>query len=122
MTTQNPVVLICDHPLVSGLLQQHLEAAGFTSALRASCDAQQLTDTGLAGVLIDLVLVQGNGFDLLRKLAQRLKCPLVLLTATGRQSDFAWGRNAGAAAVLAYPPDMGALVKAFNCGVADGHT
>jgi DNA-binding response OmpR family regulator len=45
-----------------------------------------------------------NGFKLLRRLAAAHQCPRLLLTASGRRTDFGWGLRAGATAVLAWPP------------------
>lgn len=52
-----------------------------------------------------------NGFKLLRRLASAHQCPRVLLTASGRSTDFGWGLRAGATAVLAWPPSRDALQR-----------
>ena len=103
------VILVCDHALVSRLLQARLNAVGITCTVVNSAAVPTLRDPAVQGVLIDVVLVQTNGFAMLRALALQVCCPLVLLSASGRQSDLAWGRNAGASAVLTYPPDMEVL-------------
>ncbi|HTQ98642.1 MAG TPA: hypothetical protein VMH83_01570 [Candidatus Acidoferrum sp.] len=54
-------------------------------------------------ICVALLGPQLNGFKLLRRLAAH-NCPKLLLTATGRGSDVGWGLQAGATAVLAWPP------------------
>ena len=113
---KGPVLLVCDHPLLTALLQTLLDRAGLASQAVGSSAVHNLVTLAPRGVVLDLVLVEVNGFALLRQLAQQLSCPLVLLTATGRVSDIYWGSNAGATTVLAYPPDPEALQAALQSG------
>ena len=50
-----------------------------------------------------------NGFKLLRQLAAVHHCPRLLLTTSGRSTDFSWGLRAGATAVMAWPPTRDSL-------------
>ena len=99
-------LIVDDSPLLARELALLLADCGFDATRRV--DADTLHD-GAPGdvdvVFIELVLDERNGFQLLRALAPRSPCPVLLVTGSGRISDYGWARQAGARAVLRRPLD-----------------
>lgn len=65
-------------------------------------------------VFIELVQAQGNGFRVLRRLAECGRVPVVLVSGTGRDTDRIWGRRAGAADVLRRPLTIDSLRRTLK--------
>lgn len=96
-------VVIQDSATLALQLGRALEALGF--ALQV-CDPSSLhlpLQPEPALLCVELFGSHGNGFKLLRRLAQHHACPRLLLTSAGRPTDYHWGRLAGATHVLGRP-------------------
>lgn len=110
-------LILDDSPVLARHLQLQLRQLGIGAELCSAvgedaamlADAQAAAQAGVDVIFVEVLQACGNGFQLLRELARRRACPLVLLTGTGRVSDRHWGLQAGAAAVLRRPVDAAAL-------------
>jgi len=104
MTLSRPKVLIVDDsPALILQLQQVLQHLGVSAEAFDPDSQATTTDSGVAAIFVEVLQSRSNGFQILRKLATVFKCPLILLSGTGRASDTAWARQAGAASVLCRP-------------------
>lgn len=111
------VLIIDDSPLLSLQLGQLLQGFGFTARSTSvaegvpawSASLGDLWAQGLALIFVELLQTHANGFQLLRHLRRCTRCPLVLLTGSGRAADVPWGLQAGAAVVLSRPLTPAAL-------------
>lgn len=88
MTTTRPpehVLVVEDDDSIAELMRIVLERQGFTVSIAPNCQTatKELEDTAPSLVLLDLMLPDGNGLDLLRWLRDDLgsSLPVVVLTA-----------------------------------------
>lgn len=93
------LLLVEDDPELSRRLAERLQAADF--AVDHAPDvatAEHWPDLEqLAGIILDLGLPDGNGYDLLRKWrGRKIATPILILTARGNWQDKVMGLNAGA--------------------------
>lgn len=99
-----PLAIIVDDSLTLALLlSRQLEALGYQVQLREPVQLHSPMPATAELVCVELHGVGSNGFKILRALRRACQCRLLLLTASGRRSDIAWGRSAGADAVLQRP-------------------
>lgn len=100
-----------DEVLMSGL-QAGLELKGFgTDAVRTCEDAELAVASGeFDGIVLDLMLPDGSGLDLLKRLRGKgLQSPVLLLTARDAVGDRVIGLDAGADDYLGKPFDLAEL-------------
>lgn len=105
MTTPNKLLLIEDDQELSELLVQLLTMEGY------EVDTAADGETGLALalqdrhqlVLLDVMLPQLNGFEVLKKLRQTSQLPVLMLTAKGDEIDRVIGLEFGADDYLPKP-------------------
>lgn len=99
-----PLAVVCDDSAtLSLLLGRQLETLGYrVQQLTPAQLRLPLTETP-ALFCAELLGNASNGFKLLRQLRRHHACRSVLLSASGRRTDIAWGRAAGADAVLLRP-------------------
>lgn len=116
-------LIIDDSPILGLQLGQWLEGFGFTvrSISAVDCESacrgaghERAWPQELALIFVELAQAQGNGFQLLRQLQPLTRCPLVLVSGSGRSSDVEWGLQAGAAAVLSRPLASAALAACLR--------
>lgn len=99
-----PCAVVCnDSATLALLLTRQLEALGYR--VRSITPDQLLLPLAEPPDLccIELLGNYSNGFKLLRQLRRHHDCRCVLLSASARRTDVAWGRAAGAHAVLLRP-------------------
>ena len=96
-------LVIDDSPTLALQMQQLLQEFNIEAQVATGAAELQDAPNSFSVIFIELVQGSGNGFHMLRTLAGKVGCPLVLLTGTARKSDHAWARQAGAAAVLQRP-------------------
>lgn len=100
-----------DETLADGLLAG-LQLHGFTPELTGTCDdAQQALGSGdFAAVVLDLMLPDGSGLDLLRRWREAgSHIPVILLTALDSVADKIAGLDRGADDYLGKPFDLDEL-------------
>lgn len=93
------VLLVEDDPELGRRLGDRLRAADYAVDLAATAqEARHWPDLDrMAAIILDLGLPDGNGIELLRDWrAQRVGCPILILTARGSWQDKVEGLNAGA--------------------------
>ena len=99
------LLIVDDDPDLCDLLRRYLEAEGFTIAV-----AQNGTDGIHAGtsdkydlIVLDVMLPDMKGFDVLREVRSRMRTPVLMLTAKGDEFDRVLGLQMGADDYLPKP-------------------
>ena len=109
------IVVIDDAPEVVAAISEVLRAAGH-SVVPVAGDAQAEAKIGEERpdlVLLDLVMPDRNGFEILRGLRRRNEtrsCPVVVVSRKCEPSDRQWARMQGATDFLAKPFTPGELL------------
>ncbi len=106
------ILVVEDDPILSNGLQAGLSLTGATVDAVATCEdaAAALSATSYSAIVLDIMLPDGSGVDLLRRLRrQRDGTPVLLLTARDNVSDKVEGLDAGADDYLAKPFDLDEL-------------
>jgi len=106
------VVVIEDDPSISELLELYLSREGYVVRVAALGAAGvtlvRETDPGL--VVLDLMLPDGSGFDVLKALRVFSQVPLIILTARDAEQDKILGLELGADDYMVKPFSPGELV------------
>jgi DNA-binding response OmpR family regulator len=112
-----PVLLIEDEPDIVDLMRDFLTVEGFV--VRAAPDAAGALDAldqcGVACVVLDVMLPDGSGFDVCRRIRERSDVPLLFLSARGEDEDKLRGLALGADDYIvksATPAEVVARVRA----------
>ncbi len=111
------VLLIEDEPGLGAAVREHVAAAGHAVDWFQSLAAGEAAWTVVPYdvVLLDLVLPDGRGLDLLAKLRKAGNAtPVVIITARDQISDRIAGLNAGADDYLVKPFDLDELTARLN--------
>ena len=106
MATTDPVVLIIeDEPTMRRFLRTSLAANGYAvvEAATAREGFAQATGRNPELILLDLGLPDGDGLDLARRIRERQKTPIVVLSARGREQDKVAALDLGADDYLTKP-------------------
>ena len=106
MATTDPVVLIIeDEPTMRRFLRTSLVANGYAvvEAGTAREGFAQATGRNPELILLDLGLPDGDGLDLARRIRERQKTPIVVLSARGREQDKVAALDLGADDYLTKP-------------------
>ncbi|WP_455924205.1 response regulator transcription factor [Pseudomonas putida] len=102
------ILAIEDDPLLASHLQQHLGERGFQVTLRHS--GEQVVELVGANafdlVLMDIMLPDHNGLDILAQLRKRQRLPVILMSALGAEQDRIVGFSQGADDYLPKPFSM----------------
>ena len=113
------LLIVEDDEMLRDGLVVGLRLAGFTADAVANCaDANQALDIGgFDGMVLDLMLPDGSGLDVLARLRARgSTLPVLLLTALDRSPDRVTGLDAGADDYLGKPfdlPELAARLRAI---------
>lgn len=113
------ILVVEDDPILSNGLRVGLSLTGATVDAVGTCDdAQSAVATAkYSAIVLDIMLPDGSGLDLLRSLRQRGDAtPVLLLTARDSVSDKVCGLDLGADDYLAKPFDLdelGARIRAI---------
>jgi two-component system OmpR family response regulator len=115
--TGSRVLLIDDDVELSNMLRQYLETEGFR--VETHFTGQDLAIPQLASsfdaLVLDVMLPQINGIDLLRRIRRDSEIPVVMLTAKGDEVSRVLGLELGADDYVAkpyYPPELVARLRA----------
>lgn len=106
MNTEGALVLVVDDEArMVSMLQLALDAAGHRTLTATSADAawRALASAPVDLVLLDVMLPDGSGVDLCRRIRETSDVPVILLTALGDTVDRVWGLEAGADDYIAKP-------------------
>lgn len=78
------ILIVDDDRELCDLVSELLRGEGFdVDAHHSGAGATELTASGYALVILDVMLPEENGFEILRALKQRSAVPVILLTARG---------------------------------------
>jgi two-component system response regulator ResD len=109
---QRSVVVIEDDPSISELLQLYLSRENYlvhATALGGE-GAALVKDRNPALVVLDLMLPDGSGFDVLKAVRAFSQVPLIILTAKDEEQDKILGLELGADDYIVKPFSPGELV------------
>ncbi len=99
------LLIVDDDPDLCDLVQRYLEAEGFVISVVHS--GAEGTHTGINGnydlIVLDVMLPDIKGFDVLRELRAHARTPVLMLTAKGDEFDRVLGLQMGADDYLAKP-------------------
>jgi two-component system response regulator RegX3 len=92
------VLLVEDEESITAPLVEALQREGFDTAVAGTAqEALELADRIRPDlVLLDVMLPDGSGFDVLRELRSRNRFPVIMLTARGEEADRVAGLELGA--------------------------
>lgn len=117
MSTQPLVLVADDEPRITKLVSLALSEEGF-SVVAASCGEDALARAEEVRpdiVLLDIVLPDLDGIEVMRRLRARRNVPVILLSAKGSVADKTRGLDLGADDYLAkpfHPDELAARVRA----------
>lgn len=102
------ILAVEDDPELAGHLRSHLASRGFDVTLRP--DADEILNWAQAEtydlILLDIMLPDGNGLEILARMRQRLRLPVILMSALGAEQDRIVGFSQGADDYLPKPFSM----------------
>jgi len=101
----NPVLIIDDDKELCELLSELLGQEGFSvdAVYDGASGVEQATTKDYSLVILDVMLPQRSGFDVLRTIRQSSDVPVLMLTARGEEVDRIVGLEIGADDYLAKP-------------------
>jgi DNA-binding response OmpR family regulator len=115
------ILIVDDEPDTVGLIDITLGTAGFMldSAYSATDAKQKIKTTPFDLILLDVMMPDTSGFDLVRDLQQEglYLPPILFLTARGRPEDIEAGTALGAAGYLVKPITRGKLLDAIKAAL-----
>jgi two-component system KDP operon response regulator KdpE len=105
VTLKQAVLVVDDEPRILRFVRAELEAEGYrTIAASAGEQALDLLEVEQpSAVVLDLVLPDVDGFEVLRRIRATSAVPILLLTALGNNADKVRGLNQGADDYLTKP-------------------
>jgi two-component system, OmpR family, phosphate regulon response regulator OmpR len=100
-----PVLLIDDDTRLSELLKDYLSGHGFIlkTALTAAEGFRLVRSNNFEIILLDVMLPDGDGLEICKKIRSQSSVPIVMLTARGADEDKIIGLEIGADDYLAKP-------------------
>ena len=99
------ILMIEDDEELSAMVAEFLQPSGFEVARAATARAglERLADTDFDLLILDVMLPDGDGFDLCRRIRAERALPIVMLTARGDETDRIVGLEIGADDYLPKP-------------------
>src|SRR5215471_300485 len=112
MTAATRLLVIDDDVALGRLLQEYMADEGFSIDLAANGTAgiRQALSGRFELIVLDIMLPQVNGLDVLRRIRSESRAPVLMLTAKGDLRDRVLGLELGADDYLAKPFDPSELV------------
>jgi DNA-binding response OmpR family regulator len=106
--SQNRILIIDDDTELSDLLSEFFESQGSKAetADRPSIGLRKLKDVHPDVVVLDVMLPEMDGFEVLRKIRESSDVPVIMLTARGEVNDRITGLELGADDYLPKPFDV----------------
>jgi two-component system, OmpR family, response regulator RegX3 len=92
------ILMVEDEESITVPLAEALEREGFDTQVRGTVrEALESTERALPDlVLLDVMLPDGSGYDVCRRLRERSRVPIIMLTARGEETDRVVGLELGA--------------------------
>jgi DNA-binding response OmpR family regulator len=92
------ILMVEDEQSITVPLSEALQREGFDTQVTGTVrEALELTDRTLPDlVLLDVMLPDGSGYDVCRRLRERSRVPIIMLTARGEETDRVVGLELGA--------------------------
>jgi len=107
----NRILIIDDDTELCALVARYLSSEGFP--VDRAADGSQGIEMGLSGsyalIMLDVMMPDLNGFDVLRRIRERSRTPVLMLTARGDTHDRVLGLELGADDYLPKPYDPSEL-------------
>lgn len=99
------ILAIEDDPVLAAHLESHLQQRGFGVTLRHKAEdiAALVERESFDLILLDIMLPDGNGLEILAELRQRQRLPVILMSALGAEQDRILGFSQGADDYLPKP-------------------
>jgi DNA-binding response OmpR family regulator len=99
------ILMIEDDRAMAGMLAEYLAPAGFEVTVRgtAASGLEALGRSGFDALILDVMLPDGDGFDLCRRVRAFSDLPILMLTARGDETDRVVGLEIGADDYLPKP-------------------
>jgi DNA-binding response OmpR family regulator len=99
------LLIVDDDPDLCDLVQRYLEAEGFAiSVVHSGAEGSHAGTSGNYDLIVlDVMLPDMKGFDVLRELRSRVRTPVLMLTAKGDEFDRVLGLQMGADDYLPKP-------------------
>lgn len=105
------ILAIEDDPVLAGHLSSHLIQRGFqVTVLHELSQVLTMVQSQAPDlILLDIMLPDGSGLDVLARLRQRQRTPVILMSALGAEQDRITGFSQGADDYLPKPFSMGEM-------------
>jgi len=96
--SRTPVLIVDDDRKLCRLIRDYLEPLGYevTAAYTGPEGLEAALRGAFSAVILDVMLPGMNGFDLLRRLREKSRVPVLMLTGRGGESDRIVGLEMGA--------------------------
>lgn len=120
MNTKNKKILIVeDEKMIAEILHYNIEAAGYTA--RSVHDGKVGLEEALSGeydlILLDLMLPVIDGFEVCRKVREKLDVPIIILTARDEERDKINGLEIGADDYMTKPFSINELMSRIKANI-----
>jgi two-component system response regulator CpxR len=110
------ILIIDDDKELTEMLEEYLGQEGFEveTAANGQEGLRRATSEAFDLLILDVMLPEMNGFELLRKLRLKSQCPVIMLTARGQEVDRIVGLEIGADDYLGKPFSARELIARMN--------
>ena len=118
------ILLIDDDAELGQMLNSYFSGEGFelVTAEDAAQGVEELEDSKFSIALLDVMLPDMNGFDLLRKIRTEYQVPVIMLTGRGDEIDKVVGLEMGADDYVAKPCALRELAARIRAVLRRSHT
>lgn len=113
------ILIVEDEKTIAEILSYNLKAAGFDAT--AKHDGKSGLDEALTGeydlILLDLMLPIMDGFEVCKKIRERLDTPIIMLTARDTEDDKVRGLDNGADDYMTKPFSINELMSRVRANI-----
>ncbi|HUN80196.1 MAG TPA: response regulator [Phycisphaerae bacterium] len=122
--TPATILVIEDEPQIRKFLRPAIEAAGFrlVEAQTGSEGLLQATQCGPDAIVLDLGLPDIDGLEVIRRIREWSKLPIIVLSARGQEQDKVAGLDAGADDYVQKPFSVGELMARIRVALRHAAT
>ena len=98
MSCEAKILLVDDDVKLSSMVKEYLEPLGYEieTAETGKSGVEKATNGGFDAVILDVMLPEMNGFEVLKEIRKTSAVPVLMLTALGDESDRIVGLELGA--------------------------
>ncbi len=98
MSDKTKILMIDDDPKLSRLVREYLQPLGFSVELAetGSIGLEKTQNGKFDAIILDVMLPEMNGFEVLKEIRKTSSVPVLMLTALGDESDRIVGLEIGA--------------------------